>query len=97
VKIDNENSFSFSYSNSDKKKNYMINNKKTSSRNFFLNSYACVIFSPASMNMIYLSPNLSREFLDDTLNSSYLEYGSLLRDYKKVLKSRNSTLKAINE
>jgi DNA replication and repair protein RecF len=47
--------------------------------------------------MIYLSPNLRRDFLDDTLKSSYLEYDKLLKDYKKVLKSRNSILKAMNE
>jgi recombinational DNA repair ATPase RecF len=49
------------------------------------------------MNMVYFSPNLRRDFLDDTLKSSYLEYDKLLKDYKKILKSRNSTLKAINE
>ncbi|MDR2411292.1 MAG: hypothetical protein LBD88_01485 [Candidatus Peribacteria bacterium] len=75
----------------------MINNKKTSSKNFFSNSYSCVIFSPVSMNIIYFSPNLRRDFLDDTLKSSYLEYDKLLKDYKKILKSRNLALKAINE
>jgi recombinational DNA repair ATPase RecF len=47
------------------------------------------------MNMFYLSPSLRRDFLDETLKSSYIEYEKLLKDYKKILKSRNSTLKAI--
>jgi DNA replication and repair protein RecF len=59
--------------------------------------YPCVVFSPAVMNMLYLSPSLRRDFLDDTIISCSLEYVNLLKDYKKVLKTRNSLLKAINE
>lgn len=92
-----ENKYWFYYSKKDKKKNYLINNKKTSRKNFFYSSYSCVIFSPIMMNMMYLSPSLRRDFLDETLKSSYEEYDNLQKKYKKVLKSRNSTLKAINE
>ncbi|MDR1987720.1 MAG: hypothetical protein LBQ24_02975 [Candidatus Peribacteria bacterium] len=52
----------------------MVNNKKTTSKNFFLKTYSCVIFSPISMNMVYLSPSLRRDFLDDTLKSSFPIY-----------------------
>ncbi|MDF1682909.1 MAG: hypothetical protein P1U46_04305 [Patescibacteria group bacterium] len=65
---------SFYYSKKDKKKNFMINNKKTTKKNFVENSHKCVIFSPIMMNMLYLSPSLRRDFLDEALNSSYLEY-----------------------
>lgn len=88
--------FSLYYSSKEDKKSYMINNKKVSKRKFIETSYSCVIFSPITMNMLYLSPGLRRDFLDDTLKSSFSMYDKILKDYKKVLKSRNSTLKAIN-
>jgi recombinational DNA repair ATPase RecF len=49
------------------------------------------------MNMMYLSPNLRRDFLDDLLKSSFIEYEKLLSDYKKIIKHRNKTLKSIKE
>lgn len=88
---------SFYYSKKDKKKNFMINNKKTTKKNFVENSHKCVIFSPIMMNMLYLSPSLRRDFLDEALNSSYLEYWNLMKNYKKILKSRNMLLKAIRD
>lgn len=87
--------FSFYYSKLDKKKNYLINNKKITKSRFSENSHSCVIFSPIMMNMMYLSPSLRRDFLDEALKSSYPEYEKLLQNYKKIVKSRNSTLKAI--
>lgn len=97
IKDNKNNTFSFYYSKNDKKKKYMINNNKTSKKKFIEKSYSCVIFSPIVMNMMYLSPNLRRDFLDEILKSSYKEYDFLLKEYKKILKSRNSFLKAINE
>ncbi|MDR0772357.1 MAG: hypothetical protein LBF15_04975 [Candidatus Peribacteria bacterium] len=97
VKNDIDESFSLYYSKIDKKKSFMINSKKTTLKNFFSKTYTCVVFSPISMNMLYLSPSLRRDFLDDTLKSSFLEYDILLKNYKKVVKERNSVLKAINE
>jgi len=97
IKDELENKYSFYYSKKDKKKNFLINNKKSTKKEFNENTHSCVIFSPIMMNMIYLSPSLRRDFLDDTLKSSYSEYENLLKNYRKILKSRNSTLKAIHE
>ncbi|MDD3145033.1 MAG: DNA replication and repair protein RecF [Candidatus Gracilibacteria bacterium] len=97
VKDDNENKYSFYYSKKDKKRNFLINNKKSTKKEFHQNTHSCVIFSPIMMNMIYLSPSLRRDFLDDTLKSSYSEYENLLKNYRKILKNRNSILKAIHE
>lgn len=97
VKDDKENKYSFYYSKKDKKRNFLINNKKSTKKEFHQNTHSCVIFSPIMMNMIYLSPSLRRDFLDDTLKSSYSEYENLLKNYRKILKSRNSILKAIHE
>ncbi|PZM85057.1 hypothetical protein DLH72_02270 [Candidatus Gracilibacteria bacterium] len=87
----------FYYSKKDKRKNFLLNGKKITKKIFLENSYSCVIFSPIVMNMMYLSPTLRREFLDEVLKSSFYDYEVLLKDYKKILKSRNSCLKAIYE
>ncbi len=89
--------FSFYYSKIDKKKKYSINGKKVSKKKFVEESYKCTIFSPIFMNMMYLSPSLRRDFLDNILKSSYPNFEELKKSYKKILKSRNSTLKAISE
>jgi recombinational DNA repair ATPase RecF len=49
------------------------------------------------MNMMYLSPSLRRDFLDEILLKTFLEYKNLLNDYKKILISRNKVLKNIKE
>lgn len=94
---ENDKSFSIYFSPEEKKKSFMINNKKTSSKSFFEQSYKSVVFSPSTMNMFYLSPSLRRDFLDYSLKSSFSEYDKLQKDYRKILKSRNNILKAINE
>lgn len=78
-------------------KRFKLNNNKISKKKFNSITYKCVIFSPITMNMMYLSPNLRRDFLDNILKSSFSEYEQLLLDYKKILKSRNKTLKSIHE
>lgn len=87
--------FWFYYSKKDKKKNYLLNNKKITKNKFLENTYPSVIFSPITMNMMYLSPSLRRTFFDDTLKNSFWEYENLLKNYKKILKNRNDVLKAI--
>lgn len=95
---------SFSYSknlseswwNTSKKK-FMLNNNNISKKKFNLMTYKCVIFSPIIMNMMYLSPILRRDFLDDLLKNSFDWYEKLLIQYKKVIKHRNQILKSINE
>lgn len=87
----------FYYSKKDKKRNYLVDNKKTTKKEFLKKTYNCVVFSSMFMNMMYLWPSLRRDFLDDGLKTSFFEYENLLKDYKKILKSRNSFLKAINE
>ena len=47
--------------------------------------------------MMYLSPSLRRDFLDNVLSSSFPEYLRVLKDYKKSLISRNKVLKNISK
>jgi len=75
----------------------MLNNNKVTRKKIIQITNKCVIFSPIIMNMLYLSPNLRRSFLDDLLKSSFPEYEKILSDYKKIVKHRNKTLKSIYE
>lgn len=99
IELENSNSekFSIYYSKKDKKKKYSINWKKTTRKNFIQKSFKSVVFSPIFMNLMYLSPSLRRDFLDDISKNSFDKFENIKRDYKKILKSRNSVLKAVFE
>ncbi len=96
-KTDSGEKFSLSYDKEKKKRVYTYNNNKTTKAKFFAASYKCVTFAPILMNLMYLAPNLRRDFLDNILKSSFPEYDKLLSDYKKIVKSRNKLLKNIAE
>ena len=85
----------FSFDKNTNKKTYFINKKKVSKKKFVDFSYKTVIFSPIIMNLMYLSPSLRRDFLDNILSNSFSDYENLLKEYKKILKHRNKTLKNI--
>ena len=86
-----------SYDKETWRKTYIINSKKTTKKKFILNTPKSVIFSPIIMNLMYLSPSLRRNFLDDILSNSFLEYDNINIEYKKILKNRNIILKKIRE
>lgn len=90
-------SVGISFDKEKKKKSYIINGKNVSKKKFVETTYKCVLFSPQWMNLFYLSPSLRREFLDNILINSYPEYWDLLKQYKKIVTSRNKLLKSICE
>lgn len=94
---DKWNTLSISYDKDLKRKKYFINKKATNKQNFIKNTNKSVIFSPIIMNMMYLSPSLRRDFLDQILINSFKDYDKLLSNYKKILKNRNKVLKNIRE
>ena len=96
--IDSEsNKISFTYIKEWKKKSFLLNNNKITKKKFNSLTNKSVIFSPIIMNMMYLSPWLRRDFLDNILKNSFENYDKLLLNYKKVIKHRNKTLKSIYE
>jgi len=92
----NDNIFSISYDKTNNKKIYQLNKKRLNKQKFLENSYKVVYFSPISMNLMYLSPSLRRDFLDEILGNCFLEYNKILKQYKKILSSRNKILKNIS-
>ncbi len=90
-------SFSLFYEKESKKKKYSINGKKVTKKKFCELSPTCVIFSPIVMNMFYLWPSLRRDFLDSILSRSFWDFDTIKKEYQKIIKSRNATLKAIRD
>ncbi len=91
------NNISLSYEKTSKKKIYKYNWKKVAKKKLFSKIEKIVFFSPIMMNIMYLSPNLRRDFLDDILIRVFENYKEILSKYKKILSSRNKILKNIRE
>jgi len=92
-----DDSLSIFYDKELSKKKYSINTKSTTKKKFSHVSLKSVLFSPFHMNMMYLSPSLRRDFLDNVLKSSFPEYNDVLNAYKKSLSNRNKVLKNISK
>jgi len=93
----NENKIAISFDKEINKKQYFLNWKKTTKSKIKQNSPICVNFSPITMNLMYLSPSLRRDFLDNILINTFPNYSKILKEYKNILTSRNKLLKAIKE
>lgn len=88
---------SLSYDKKTKRKKYIFNSKPTTRKKISSIIWKAVFFSPIVMNIMYLSPNLRRHFLDEILNSAFEDYKKITSEYKKILSSRNKVLKNIRE
>lgn len=59
--------------------------------------FRAVLFHPAEMNILSLSPSLRRDFLDEILATAHPEFAGVRREYARALASRNKLLKALRE
>jgi DNA replication and repair protein RecF len=59
--------------------------------------FRAVLFHPAEMNILSLSPSLRRDFLDEILSVAHPEFARTRREYTQALASRNKLLKALRE
>jgi len=93
----NHNKIAISYDKRTNTKHIFLNGKKTTiqKQKDFVNKG--IVFHPMVMNMMYLSPSLRRDFLDNTLSLSFKEYAEFLKKYKEILRKRNIFLKSIRE
>ena len=87
--------YSLFYDKQKNKRIYSLNWKSINKKKFIEQNQKNVSFSPITINMMYLSPSLRRDFLDTTLISSYTQYEQILKKYKQILKNRNKLLKSI--
>lgn len=70
---------------------------EVATRQKYLQKHAlrAILFTPIEMNMLYLGPSLRRDFLDEILLLSHVEFLRIRRDYLAALRSRNALLKRI--
>lgn len=88
------------------KHQYEITISKTGKRTFidgvekrrlseFVGHFSVVLFSPSDLELIVGSPSVRRQFVDLEMLQIDKHYLSLLNQYKKILKQRNSLLKKV--
>jgi len=75
-------------------KAFKKNGVKISATNFIGNCQV-VFFHPEDLNMLYLGPELRRNYLNVINVQTNRKYFSALRSYQKILKQRNALLRAI--
>ncbi len=95
LESDNWNIFSISFDKEKNAKKLFINWKVTNSTKFRDLLWKVIIFQPLDMNMMYLSPWLRRDFLDDILTNAFFWYEKINKAYKNILTNRNKLLKNI--
>ena len=77
----------------DKKKSIEKNGKKIHDRKELVNTIPCVVFCHGDMEFATGEPECRRFFIDQTLTMYDSVYLDDLRNYKKILKTRNLILK----
>jgi len=75
-----------------RKKNYRLAGVSVSASNY-IGHFPTVLFQPEDLNLISLSPQVRRHYLDMLLCQTDRDYIVALANYKKILKQRNALLK----
>lgn len=91
---DDDNHYVFFKDNN--RRQHQINNKKTTPQKFFEENSA-TIFNPEQIEILMISPSERRSFIDDVIARTDYSYNNTLKDFKKVLKQRNSYLKKLSK
>ncbi|HEA65029.1 MAG TPA: DNA replication/repair protein RecF [Candidatus Aminicenantes bacterium] len=78
------------------KKEIRIDSKRIHDRKELIENIPCILFSPEDLSFIKGPPECRRWFFNQTLSLFDITFIDLLRDYKRVLKSRNILLKQKN-
>ena len=76
-------------------KKILLNSVPLKSRSELIGNFNTVVFSPSYMSLIKGGPNERRKFLDSAICQIKPAFTSCLREYNKILKQRNQTLKDI--
>jgi DNA replication and repair protein RecF len=76
---------------------YHVNNKPVSDLRDFLGQFSYVVFSAECMAIVDGDPAARRHFLDHGYFCLHPSFLLMLRSYRKILKSRNATIKQFND
>lgn len=79
------------------KKDIRIDSKRILDRKELIEKIPCIVFSPEDLGFIKGPPDRRRWFFNQTLSLFDITFIDLLRDYKRVLKSRNILLRQKNK
>lgn len=74
-------------------KNLFINQKNINKVSHFIGELNAILFCPDDLNLFSQSPKFRRKFVDIEISKLSKQYTSLLKEYYKLLKIRNSYLK----
>lgn len=86
----------YSHYKDNNRKVYLIDNHRTTSKNFFSKNSA-TIFNPEKIDLLMLSPSRRRDFIDETISNINYEYPYTLKRYRRLLGQRNSYLKKLSK
>lgn len=75
-------------------KRYIIDNHKTTKKKY-LENVASTIFSPEHIELLMISPQKRREYLDKTIGRIDLDYQDSITQLRKILRQRNAYLKRL--
>ena len=79
---------------SDKNKKLFVNDIENKKLKALFGIFTTVIFSPEDLNLIKEGPEERRRFMDTDISQLKPEYYNILKDYKKVMFSKNNLLKS---
>ncbi|MBE0570566.1 MAG: DNA replication and repair protein RecF [Ignavibacteriaceae bacterium] len=86
-----------SYSNSENKKVYLLNNKQVARFSAIIGKFPVVLLSPADHSITQGYPAERRRFVDSVISQASRTYLNLLIDYNRILKQRSYLLNRIRE
>lgn len=75
---------------------FFINGKKTT-RSKYRSSTASTIFSPETIELLMISPERRRDFLDSFISMTDPDFGEKLASFSKALRQRNAILKKLGK
>lgn len=82
----------------EKKENFYVHSKKYSRPKFQeALPFRTVYVSPFDMNMLYFSPSVRRDYIDDILSRTFAQFSLIRRDFDQIMRQRNALLKKIRE
>lgn len=86
-----------SYSNSENKKVYLLNNKQVARFSVIIGKFPVVLLSPADHSITQGYPAERRRFIDSVISQASRTYLTLLIEYNRILKQRTYLLNRIRE
>ncbi len=86
-----------SFSSSDSKKTYMLNDKKVSKHSDIIGKFPVVLLTPSDHSITQGMPSERRRFIDSVISQASETYLQILMEYNRVLKQRSYLLSAMRE